>query len=72
MKDFSSIAAPITKVVKKDVGSKWGEEQEKAFQLIKGKLTHAPLVALPNFAKKIKVECDALGLGISTVLMQEG
>ena len=29
MKDFSSIAASITKVIKKNVEFKWGEEQEK-------------------------------------------
>ena len=46
MKDFSSIATLITKVIKKDVGYKWGEKQEKAFQLIKEKLTHAPLKKL--------------------------
>ena len=31
VKDFSSRVAPITEVIKKNVGFKWGEEQEKHF-----------------------------------------
>ncbi|RVW73840.1 hypothetical protein CK203_056640 [Vitis vinifera] len=62
MKDFSSITAPLTRVIKKNVGFKWGDEQEKAFQLIKEKLTHAHLLALPNFTKTFEIECDASAL----------
>ena len=31
VKDFSTIAAPLTEVIEKDVGFRWGEGQERAF-----------------------------------------
>ena len=72
MKDFSTLAAPLTKIVKIHVGFKRGSEQKKAFNLIQEKLVSAPLLALRKFAKTFEIECDALGIGIGGVLMQEG
>ncbi|RDY08731.1 Retrovirus-related Pol polyprotein from transposon 17.6, partial [Mucuna pruriens] len=71
-KDFSTLDAPLTKIVKKSVGFKRKEEQEKTFNSLKEKLTNASLLVLSNFTKSFKIESDALGIGIGAVLMQEG
>uniref|UniRef100_A0A2N9HJT4 Reverse transcriptase domain-containing protein n=1 Tax=Fagus sylvatica TaxID=28930 RepID=A0A2N9HJT4_FAGSY len=65
VRDFSSLATPFTEVIKKNVPFKWGKEQEKAFNLIKEKLTNAPLLVLPNFAKTFEIECDASGIALN-------
>jgi hypothetical protein len=69
---FSSIAAPLHELSKKDVPFAWSDSQEVAFHTLKDKLTHAPLLQLPDFNKVFELECDASGIGLGAILLQEG
>ena len=71
VKDFSTLAAPLTEIVKKSMGFKWGSEQDRAFIEIKEKLCDAPLLALLDFSKTFEIEYNASRIGIGAVLMQE-
>jgi hypothetical protein len=72
MRDFSTIAAPLNDLMKKGVSFHWGAAQDQAFHTLIDKLTHAPLLQLPDFGKTFDLECDASGIGIGGVLLQEG
>ena len=67
VKDLSTVVAPLTEVIKKSVGFKWGEQQNNAFLDLKTKLCYAPVLSLPDFNKTFEIECDASGIGIGAV-----
>jgi hypothetical protein len=72
MRDFITIAAPLNDLTKKGVLFYWGATQEHSFNTLIDKLTHAPLLQLPDFGKTFELECDASGIRIGGVLLQEG
>lgn len=70
--NFSIIARPLTNLMKKDCKFRWSEDCEKAFQLLKEKLTTAPVLALPTEGEGYEVFSDASKNGLGCVLMQQG
>jgi hypothetical protein len=56
VRDFSSIAAPLHELTQRDVPFAWSDSQEVAFRTLKDKLTHAPLLQLPDFNKVFELE----------------
>nr|GEU99449.1 hypothetical protein [Tanacetum cinerariifolium] len=68
---FSKIDRPMMKLTQKSMNFDWGENEEAAFQLLKQKLSSAPILALPEGSENFMVYCDASHKGLGTVLMQK-
>ena len=72
VKDFSKISAPITKLTRKNVPFVWTDECEANFQILKEKLTTAPILSLPEGSGHFVIYSDASRVGLGYVLMQNG
>jgi hypothetical protein len=68
---FSKIAKSITDLLKKEEKFVWNAERDEAFQTLKKLLTTSPVLAQPDSAKSFDVYCDASGIELGCVLMQE-
>ncbi|KAL6316337.1 hypothetical protein AAG906_017972 [Vitis piasezkii] len=71
IKGYGLIAAPLTALLKKN-SFKWTESAKRAFQDLKHAVTSPPVLALPDFSIPFTIQCDASGIGVGAVLMQQG
>ena len=62
--DFSKIAKPMTRLLRKDEKFSWTPECEAAFHTLWTLLTTAPVLAQPDIEKPFDVLCDASGTGL--------
>ncbi|KAH9294091.1 hypothetical protein KI387_040705, partial [Taxus chinensis] len=69
---FSAIVAPLHIMVIKSKGFDWVKEQEKSFELLKYKISHVPILSLPNLQQPFEVETDAGDYAMVAVLLQGG
>jgi hypothetical protein len=69
--DFSRIAKPMTERLKKGVKFSCDQKCEDAFHTLRAHLTTAPDLAQPDVSKPFNIYCDASGIGLGCVLMQD-
>ena len=70
IRDFSKIAKPLYKLLKKDAKFEWDAECQERFEEIKAYLTTAPIVRAPDWHLPFKVMYDASDLAVGAVLRQ--
>ncbi len=75
IKDYAKVAEPLLKQLRNSQKSnhhlQWSQECTHAFETLKKKLTHAPIMNTPNFEQPFILELDACEYGLGAVLIQE-
>jgi len=67
---FSKIAAPLHKLLKRGAKYLWEENQEIAFHTFKQKLMLQPILQYPDFSREFILTTDASNDGAGAVLSQ--
>ncbi|GJZ53895.1 hypothetical protein Tco_0608780 [Tanacetum coccineum] len=67
--NFSKIARPLTKLLEKDTPFEFDDECQKAFELLKEKLTCAPVIVSPNWNLSFELMCDASDFVVGAILV---
>ncbi|GJU22200.1 reverse transcriptase domain-containing protein [Tanacetum coccineum] len=70
IKDFSKIARPMTQLLIKDAKFTFSNECMQAFDILKNKLTTAPVIIAPDWNLDFELMCDASDYAVGTVLGQ--
>ncbi|GKB65890.1 putative nucleotidyltransferase, ribonuclease H [Tanacetum coccineum] len=70
IKDFSMISKPITQLLMKDAKFDFYNDCKKAFNILKEKLTTAPIIISPDWNEPFELMCDASDFTVGAVLGQ--
>ena len=72
VKGFSMIAAPMTRLLQKNVRFEWSKKCQASFQKLKAFLIEASVLTQPTYSKEYVIFSDASLNGLGCVLMQGG
>ena len=67
---FSTLAAPLKNLLKKDTAFEWTKETQQAFEELKQQLTSALVLMMPDQTKPFQIECNTLKYASGVVLTQ--
>jgi hypothetical protein len=67
---FADIAAPLYKLLHKEVKWEWNDSHQRAFEALKTALTEPPVLVIPDFRKPFTLTTDASQVAIGGVLEQ--
>ncbi|GKC59630.1 reverse transcriptase domain-containing protein [Tanacetum coccineum] len=70
IQDFSKIARPMTHLLEKDTPFIFSKECIEAFNILKKKLTEAPILVAPDWDLPFEIMCDASDYAVGAVLGQ--
>lgn len=70
IKNFATVARPLTELTKKETACVWADKQEQAFQTLKQALCARPTLALYSGQADTEVHTDASKMGIGGILPQ--
>ena len=68
IKDYATLAKPLTDLTQKEKALTWGSEEANAFASLKSQFTTAPILAYPNNDCQFRLDTDASDFATSAVL----
>ena len=69
--EFSTLAAPLNALLKKDTMFQWTEETQRSFDSLRQKLTSSPVLMMPDQTQPFQIECDASKYASGAALTQQ-
>ncbi|XP_057802485.1 uncharacterized protein LOC131017780 isoform X2 [Salvia miltiorrhiza] len=71
IKDFAKTAQPLTRLLHQDVSFVIDDKCKEAFDLLKSRLTSAPIIQAPIWGEPFEIMCDASDFAVGAVLGQK-